>query len=91
MFNIEELFQKMKSADDKGNIILPKEYLKKFILLNLLIVRDNLEIPKDKIFDYLKNDSFHIPSSYDNLDESKQKKYLDNLEVLIKLFYLEGN
>jgi hypothetical protein len=91
MYNIEELFQKIKSADDTGNLILPKEYLKKFILLNLLIIRDNLEIPKDKIFDYLKNDNFSIPSNYDSLDENKQKKYLNNLETLVKLFYLEGN
>jgi hypothetical protein len=91
MYDIEELFQKIKSADDTGNLILPKEYLKKFILLNLLIIRDNLEIPKDKIFDYLKNDNFSIPSNYDSLDENKQKKYLNNLETLVKLFYLEGN
>ena len=88
MNNLDELFNKIKQADDNDNLIIPKEYLKKFILSNLLIIKNKQTIKKDKIFDYLNNDNFVFPSGFELLDEDKQKKYLNNLATLIKLFYL---
>ena len=88
MNNLDELFDKMKQADDNGNLIIPKKYLKKFILSNLLIIKNQQSIKKDKIFDYLNNDNFIFPSGFNLLDDNKQKKYLNNLENLIRLFYL---
>lgn len=88
MFDLDELFLKIKQADDNGNLIIPKDYLKKFILSNLLILKSNNEIQKDKIFDYLNNDKFIFPSNFDILDEEKKKKYLNNLESLIRLFFI---
>lgn len=88
MYELEELLQKIKAADETGNLILPKEYLKKFIISNILINNEKISIPKDKIFDYLQDDNFILPSSHDVLDDNKKKKYLSTLEALIRLFYV---
>jgi len=90
MLDLEELLNKIKSAsaDENGNIILPKEYLKKFIITNILINNEKIKVPKDSIFDYLEGEDFILPSSYDTIEDSKKKKYLNTLEALIKLFYL---
>ena len=89
MYELEELLQKIKNVSEDGNIILPKEYLKKFIISSILINYEKIKIPKDKIFDYLQNDIFDLPSSYDIIDDLKKKKYLSTLENLIRLYYID--
>lgn len=89
MYDINELYEKIKNADDQGNVILPKEYLKKFIMSSILINKNDISIPKDKIFDYLNNEEFLLPSCFESLDDNKKKKYLSTIENLVRLFYLD--
>jgi len=84
---LNRLYEKIKDANINGNIILPKEYLRKFIMMNLLMIKDK-KIINDEIYDYRKYNVYELPSDFESLGKDKQDKYLNNLEALIKLFYL---
>ena len=66
MNELEKLYEIIKNANTDGNLIIPKDYLRKFIMMNLLMNMDN----------------------FDNLDEEKQKKYIQILESLVRLYNL---
>ena len=83
--DIKELYNNLKNTDTTGNIILPKEYLKKFILMNILIMQEKRYIGQKEIFNYIKDNGFEIPGVWDNLDKTKQDKFLKNSEELLKI------
>mgnify|MGYP001020082890 CR=1 FL=1 len=83
--DIKELYNNLKTIDPNGNIILPKEYLKKFILMNILIMQEKRHIDQKEIFNYIKDNGFEIPGVWDNLDLSKQEKFFANANELLNL------
>ena len=83
--DIKELYNELKLLECQDNVILPKRYLKNFLLMSMLILEDNRNINKEEIFKYLKNDSFEIPSSWGLLDSKKQEKFYENMQELIDL------
>lgn len=84
---LERLYEKIKNTTTEGNLILPKEFLRKFIMMNLLMIKDK-KIINDDIYSYRKYNVYELPSDFETLGKDKQDKYLNNLEALIKLFYI---
>lgn len=83
--DIKELLSDLKQVETKGNIILPKEYLRKFMLMNILIMQEKQRIDQKDIFNYIKDNGFEIPGAWDGLDQSKREKFLSNFEELLDL------
>ena len=53
--DIQKLYTELKNIDINGNIILPKEYLKKFIMMNILLLQEKQKISQTDIFKYLNH------------------------------------
>lgn len=83
--DIKDLLNDLKDIDGKGNIVLPKEYLRKFMLMNILIMQEKQKIEQKDIFNYIKDNGFEIPGAWDGLDKSKQEKFLGSFEELVDL------
>lgn len=83
--NFEELYDEIKETKTNGNLIVPKEYFKKLLLMNMLIVQTKPKIKQTEIFNYLKGDTFEMPSAWEGLDDSKKEKYLTSIKEISNL------
>jgi hypothetical protein len=83
--NFEELYNEIKEADNHGNIIVPREYFKKLLLMNMLILQNKPKIKQQEIFGYLKDDFFEMPSAWDGLEDNKKEKFLTTVQEISNL------
>ena len=83
--SLNDIFKDLKDISNKGNIILPKEFVRKFLLMNILIMNENTSIDQKEIFNYMKDNGFELPSIWQKLDTNKKDKYLETVNELISI------
>lgn len=89
--NFEELYTEIKEAKTNGNIIVPKEFLKRLLLMNMLILQNRTKIKQTEIFNYLKGDYFETPCAWEGLEESKKEKFLTTVQEISKLLEINNS
>jgi len=82
---LQTLLQQLKSKQVEHNVIFPKKDLKQFLIMTILILKENKQINKNDIFQYLENDKFIIPNNFETLDKAKQDKYLNSLKEMVNI------
>lgn len=76
--NINDLLTNLKDMDIEGNIVIPKKHLRKFMLMNILIMQEKQIIDRTAIFNYVKDNGFEVPGAWDGLDKAKQEKFINS-------------
>ena len=82
---LNDIFKELKDINNKGNIILPREFVRKFLLMNILIMNEPTTIDQKEIFNYMKDNGFELPSIWQKLDTNKKDKYLEAVNELVSI------
>lgn len=82
---MNDVFSRLKQVNTDGNLLLPKEYVRKLLLMNMLIMQEKQKINQTDIFKYIKDNGFELPSAWESLDLVKQEKFLVLVKELINL------